>query len=265
MLDHHVHLERGPYTLEWLEQFLRRAGEAGVAELGIAEHLYMFREARHISRRAAGDESRERHLAEYLELMERSRQKGWPVLFGLEVDYFPGKEDETNYLLRSLPLDFAIGSLHWLGDWPFDWDKQSWHGRDVAEVYRRYYDVLGQAAETGLFDILGHPGNIAFYGHYPPEDELASVERDFLQRLKGQDVCIEINSGGFLRPVGQYFPRPQVIEAVVAAGFAITTSSDAHRPEQVGHRLRETYDMLRYHGVERVVRVAGRNRDYLSL
>ena len=36
--------ERGPYTLEWLEQFLRQAG-VGIAELGIVEHLYRFVEA----------------------------------------------------------------------------------------------------------------------------------------------------------------------------------------------------------------------------
>jgi histidinol-phosphatase (PHP family) len=42
-VDHHVHLERGPYTLEWLDAFVNRARECGVSRLGIVEHSTQFR------------------------------------------------------------------------------------------------------------------------------------------------------------------------------------------------------------------------------
>lgn len=30
MRDWHIHLERGPYTVEWAEQFVRRAEKLGI-------------------------------------------------------------------------------------------------------------------------------------------------------------------------------------------------------------------------------------------
>ncbi len=45
LVDYHMHLERGPFTRAWLDRFLATARERGVAEIGISEHIYRFREA----------------------------------------------------------------------------------------------------------------------------------------------------------------------------------------------------------------------------
>jgi len=42
-VDHHVHLERGPYTFEWLDAFLNRAAERGIARVAMVEHSTQFR------------------------------------------------------------------------------------------------------------------------------------------------------------------------------------------------------------------------------
>ena len=38
MRDWHIHLERGPYTVEWAEQFVRRAEKLGISEICLLEH-----------------------------------------------------------------------------------------------------------------------------------------------------------------------------------------------------------------------------------
>ena len=38
MRDWHVHLERGTYTVEWAEQFVRRAEELGIRVICLLEH-----------------------------------------------------------------------------------------------------------------------------------------------------------------------------------------------------------------------------------
>ena len=42
MRDWHIHLERGPYTVEWAEQFVRRAEKLGIREICLLEHSVRF-------------------------------------------------------------------------------------------------------------------------------------------------------------------------------------------------------------------------------
>ncbi len=39
MRDWHIHLERGPYTVEWAEQFVRRAEKLGISEICLLEQI----------------------------------------------------------------------------------------------------------------------------------------------------------------------------------------------------------------------------------
>lgn len=44
MIDAHVHLEKGPYTREWLQEFIIFARERGIREIYFLEHTHIFRE-----------------------------------------------------------------------------------------------------------------------------------------------------------------------------------------------------------------------------
>lgn len=33
VIDGHIHIERGPYTLDWINEFVKRAQETGVDEI----------------------------------------------------------------------------------------------------------------------------------------------------------------------------------------------------------------------------------------
>ena len=223
LVDNHVHLERGPYTLGWLEKFLQQADRRGVAELGFTEHMYRFVEARPALYNQYIAPRQTEHLHEYLELMVRAKQKGWPVKVGLEVDYIPGKEVAIEQILQGLPLDFVIGSVHWLGDWCFDSSAASWAGRDVNAAYQAYYATLAQAAESGLFDVIGHPGNIAYFGHWADPDVMTAAENEFLRRCQKQNgVTLEVNTGGLLKQAHSLFPRVSMLQQLCQYDFAIS-------------------------------------------
>ena len=38
MVDGHIHIEQGPYTLEWIQKFVNRAVEMGLDEIRLLEH-----------------------------------------------------------------------------------------------------------------------------------------------------------------------------------------------------------------------------------
>ena len=44
MIDCHVHIERGPYDLDWLKKFIVQGQQAGLSEIYILEHTHRFRE-----------------------------------------------------------------------------------------------------------------------------------------------------------------------------------------------------------------------------
>lgn len=44
MVDGHIHIERGEYTLEWIGQFVNKGLEQGLDEIWLLEHCYRFRE-----------------------------------------------------------------------------------------------------------------------------------------------------------------------------------------------------------------------------
>ena len=39
MIDAHVHIERGPYTLDWLNQFIEAAVKNGITEIPTASKV----------------------------------------------------------------------------------------------------------------------------------------------------------------------------------------------------------------------------------
>lgn len=121
----------------------------------------------------------------------------------------------------------------WIGDWGFDLDPRSWEGRSVAESYDRYYTILARAAESGLFDILGH--------------------------------CLEINSGGLRRPCRHLFPREETLSEVRRAGLPIVVSSDAHGPEEVGYGFTRVRALLRNAGFAETSRFTNRQRTLATL
>lgn len=247
-----MHLERGPQTVAYVERFMARAAEVGIAEIGVTEHLYRFREARDILWDDYVASRSVNTVAAHVCLIERARDAGIPIKLGIEADYVPGKEREIERVLQMFPLDYAIGSVHWLDGWAFDLNPRDWQGRSVEAIYRQYYETLGRAAESGLFDVIGHPGNVAYFGYRAPTSLLLELEDEFLNRVARLPVALEINSGGLLRPAKELFPRPEMARRIAELGIPVTTGSDAHRPEDVGHDFPNLYRQMREWGFREV-------------
>ena len=43
MVDGHIHIEKGAYTIEWISQFVNKGLERGLDEIWLLEHCYRFR------------------------------------------------------------------------------------------------------------------------------------------------------------------------------------------------------------------------------
>ena len=161
MVDGHIHIERGPYTLEWIDQFVNKSVEMERDEIRLLEHHFIFEEfapmydsVRRYSeyvdawfRRSAG----KHRLADYLELIHQARNREFPikVKFGLEVCYFKEFEGFISELTKGNGFDFLLGSVHFVDDFAFDHKAEHWAGLDVDRIYHRYFEDSVSLAKSG--------------------------------------------------------------------------------------------------------------------
>ncbi len=245
VLDCHIHLETGPYTLQWVEEYVRFAQERGLSEIHLLEHSYLFPEFLPMYEAVQQESSfidgwlnrkgGKRSFAEYLRLVDEARRVRWPVRlrFGLEVCYIPGSEALVQSIAREAGLDFLVGSVHFIDAFAFDHTPALWEGVDIDWAYRRFFERSIQLASCGLFDGLAHPDSIKLFGHQPSFALEPFYER-LAAALARSGMYAEQNSGVFRRtgaPVGM---EPALLEEMRHAGVRLQTGSDAHCPEDVG-------------------------------
>jgi histidinol-phosphatase (PHP family) len=158
-----------------------------------------------------------------------------------------------------------VGSVHFLGDLAVDhpdfdiWDAR---GARVDEVWRRYFETLGEAARTGLFDILAHPDLVKVWGGERPRPD-GDLRRFYDLAMDGiaeARPAVEVSTAGLRKPAGELYPAPAFLEMCLEAGCPVALSSDAHAPGDVGagyERALETLDRL---GVRELAVFSGRQR-----
>lgn len=274
--DYHVHLEKGPYTAAWLDSFVETARCRGLEEFGLSEHLHDFyegqavygawweREPNPADRRHAGRWWRGRPragLTDFVNLVHENEPEGLVLRLGIEADYIPGCEGPLGHLLRAFPWDYVLGSVHWLGAWGFDHlDRlHTWQGRDVDQVYRRYFTLLERAAHSGLFDVMAHPDVIKVAGHRPtfdPRPLYESAARAFAEA----GVAVEVSTAGLRKPVGELYPAEAFLHCCQQRGVPITLASDAHQPDAVGEHIERAVDLARRCGYQEACAFVRRTR-----
>ena len=255
MIDSHVHLERGAYTPAWVGEFVSAAKNAGITELCLLEHSYLFREFlplyedlrrqslfidRWLSRKG-GTKS----LEEYLRLTEavRSLDFGLTIRFGLEVCFLPDQAGNIEHLLNALPvpLDFTVGSIHFIGNFAFDHTAELWEGVDSDWAYRKFFEDSVKLAESGLFRGIAHPDSLKLFGH-TPAFALEEIYDTFASALAKAGMYAEQNSGISRRTPAEPGMSPALYTAMKRHGVRIRTASDAHCPADVGKGVREFYE-----------------------
>ena len=137
-------------------------------------------------------------------------------------------------LLDGRDWDYVIGSVHFLRDSAVDMegDFDVWRSNDPDQVWERYFDWLGEAARTGLFDILAHPDLVKVWGAERPRPA-GDLRRFYDLAMDGiaeSDVAIEVSTAGLRKPVGEIYPAPAFLEMCLEAGRPVALSSDAHVP-----------------------------------
>jgi histidinol-phosphatase (PHP family) len=258
--DYHMHL-RGretdsagevDHTVEAVERYVEAAQAAGVDEIGVTEHVYYFTRTRALWHMPYDVEHCVLDIEPYVDAVVAAKERGLPVKLGLEVDYVAGRERETRDLLAPYPWDYWLGSIHFLDDFGIDGRPRLIDEVGVDETWRRYFDRLGLAAESGLFDSLSHPDLVKMWGDRPEPEVETELFETFAERISATGVCVEVSTAGLKRDVAEIYPDPRLLRACHARGTGITLASDAHVATQVGSELGRAVALAREVGYETV-------------
>ena len=74
------------------------------------------------------------------------------------------------------------------------------------------------------------------------------------------DIAIEVSTAGWRKPVDEIYPAPAFLEMAIDAGKPLALSSDAHVPDQLGHRYEDAVELLESMGVTEIAVFDGRQR-----
>ena len=123
-----------------------------------------------------------------------------------------------------------------------------------SEVWRRYFETLGEAARSGLFDILAHPDLVKVWGgeRPRPDGDLRRFYELAMEGIAESGVAVEVSTAGLRKPVGELYPAravPGDVRSTRACPIAL--SSDAHVPDQLGFGYERALELLDALGVTR--------------
>jgi histidinol-phosphatase (PHP family) len=200
LTDYHLHLRPDAdgtaparyFTEENYGRYREAASGRGIEELGVAEHVHRFRHALEVWthpfwKRWAVDD-----LDEYVEFVRGHTD----LRLGIEADFVPGREDRMASLLDEHEWDYVVGSVHFIRDDAVDMRGEWDIWRTVGEperVWTLYFEALGEAARTGMFDILAHPDLVKVWGGDAPlpEGDLRRFYDRAMDGIAESDVAIE--------------------------------------------------------------------------
>lgn len=231
----------------------------GLEEIGISDHFTLTPESTPVKWSMPID-----RIGEYVEELVQLKKstKGIKVRIGLEADFFPSTVNKLREIVSKYPFDYIIGSVHFVDDFPIDESAQNWDSlakfqRD--EVWREYWILIRQMAESRVFDFAAHIDLPKRFGHYPIND-LVKERHSALDAIAKSGMSIEMNTAGWHKPVREVYPSKLILQEIVERKIPILINSDAH---ETAHLIRD-FDHARriavFNGVTQLARYEGRKR-----
>jgi len=250
MYDSHMHTPLCKHAVGTPAEYVQAARRAGLLGIVVTDHSPMP---------VWFDPQVRMELEElpfYHATLERVRAEAsdFYVGIGLEADFHPGTEYFVQRLLAQYDYDYVIGSVHYIGAWPFDNPRYmaEFEERDLREVYRAYFKLVAQAARTGLFHAIGHLDLPKVMGYRPPQG-YADLAEEALEVIAGEGLALDVNTAGWRKKAAEIYPSPELLARARALGIPVVLGSDAHRPEDVAHRFADAVQILRAAGYTQAV------------
>ncbi|MCH5153702.1 MAG: PHP domain-containing protein [Clostridiales bacterium] len=158
------------------------------------------------------------------------------IYIGLEVGFEQKYVKETTKLVKDLPLEYVINSVHY-------WEHEVPIPKGVPP-YLSYLKAIRQSLDVDYgFNTIGHIGFLQRYIHTPMlYDDYRGIMDDIIKTAVSRGIRIEENTNEPL-PIKQ--PREDFLTAYKkAGGVRPVLGSDAHTSDKIAQHFKEANELL---------------------
>lgn len=245
------------------EEFVRFAIARGFRAYGFSSHSPLpFETFWNMSRDDMPD-----YIAEISRLKAKYSDK-IEIYTALEIDYLDETYNPSIPYFRELPLDYRIGSVHFLpvaqplaeknmmcidgslSD--FRTSLERYFGGDIQKLVARYFNAVQQMVLAGGIDIVGHLDKIYMNGQRCEGFSFdASWYKDAfcetLDMISEKGLMVEINTKNLVKRRETY-PHMVFLGMLKERNIPVMVNSDCHIPDLVNDGRSEAFDLLKATG-----------------
>lgn len=240
-----------------MEEFVTEAIALGFTHLGFSPHSP-------ISVESPCNMGRD-DVQPYFDEMERLRRtygEKINLYTSMEIDYVSVGDGPACDYFRQLPLDYRIGSVHFIPainnpeemvdiDGKFQAFKQrmgQYFDNDIEYVVKTFFSQMMAMVEEGGFDIVGHMDKIGFNASQYREgiDEEPWFDKlviDLFENIMDHHFVIEINTKAWLQR-NRFYPNLKYFGMLKRFNAPVVVNSDAHYPTLLNSGRLEALKLL---------------------
>ena len=267
--DYHVHESHSSDAPSaTVERYCRMAERRGIDEIAFTTHLIIVGPDVDVGVTPS-------QIPDYLEEIQGARDSTTVELrAGLEVDYFPEEEAQLGRILDEHPLDFVLGSLHYIRGYDIGTRRGSvdfFGGRPLEEALDVYFTGFREAVESGLFDAMAHPDYFRKHIRLTHEEPVTwerygTAVYEAIDSMKSSRVGFEVNSSGWRYGVEGVYPVDGFLRAARDAGVDnVTVGSDSHSVDGLGVNTLMAVQRLEEAGYSHICVFEGRKNHRVSI
>lgn len=241
MFDFHLHTKLSFDSETEPNNIVRAAEDAGLREICFTDHYDHNSNINKMHNLFSTDE--------YKGIISPVSSEKIKVRHGVEFGLTDWNMQNLTALSENLPLDFVIGSVHYIGGYD-PYEKEYWDGISVKQGFAMYLEgVLKRVKLHDGYDVLGHINYVCKSPNNPTGEPLkyknfSDIIDEIFKTVISRGKGIEINTSGFDR-VGEFLPSLEyLLRFKELGGEIVTVGSDAHTTDRVGQYTKEACKMI---------------------
>lgn len=253
--DYHVHCEFSDDSVYPMEDVVTDAIGLGLEELCFTDHVdYGIKvdwdsgqEIVWRNGEPMANVDYPRYFAKIADMQEKYGDR-IRIRRGLELGVQSHTIPQFEALTKKYPLDFAILSIHQVGDEEF-WNGEFLQGRTRREFNEAYYRKMLRVVQSFKnYSVLGHMDLIARYAPEggDPFDEVKDLIEEILKVVIADGKGIEVNTSSVRYGLSDWQPSTKILELYRdLGGRIITIGSDSHKPAHLAAHISAAKEMLK--------------------
>lgn len=209
---------------------------------------------------------------EELNNIKKRETESLDVYAGLELDYIPGIDVKEYIGFDKLPLDYFIGSVHYVysdilntyievdgspDDFQFLVEK-GFNG-DAKAVFKSYYNNVREMiscyipAVAAHIDLVTKNNKGGLFFDENSKEYIDEIE-ETLDLIKLFGTIVEINAGGMSRGyMKKPYPSEYILRKCVEKKIPIALNSDSHSPENIAYEFDDIAGNIKSIGFEELI------------